>query len=63
MKELNIDERLDVFYMSRLYPAMSMTLSHGNARVESGFSANKEMLVENMSEGSLVARRMVLEML
>ena len=30
-----------------------MILSHGNARVESGFSANEEMLVENMSEGSL----------
>ena len=40
-----------------------MTLSHGNARVESGFSANKEMLVENMSEGSLVARIIVFEML
>ena len=34
-------------------------LSHGNACVESGFSTNEEMLVENMSEGSLIARRMV----
>ena len=34
-------------------------LSHGNACVESGFSANEEMLVENMSEGSFVAQRMV----
>ena len=34
-------------------------LSHGNACVESGFSANEEMLVENMSESSFVAQRMV----
>ena len=34
-------------------------LSHGNACVESGFSTNEEMLVENMSEGSLIAWRMV----
>ena len=34
-------------------------LSHGNACVESEFSANEEMLVENMSEGSLIAQRMV----
>ena len=26
-----------------------MILSHGNVRVESGFSANEKMLVENMS--------------
>ena len=38
-----------------------MILSHGNARVESGFSVNEEMLVENVSEGSLVARRMVFD--
>ena len=37
-----------------------MILSHGNARVRSGFSANEET-VENMSEGSLVARRVVFD--
>ena len=59
-------ERLDVFYMSRLschielkeLVKLVIILSHGNARAESGFSVNKEMLVENMSEGSLVAQRM-----
>ena len=69
MKEFNMNERLDVFYMSRLsrhvelrkVVKLVMILSHGNARVESGFSANEEMLVENMSEGSLVARRMVFD--
>ena len=62
-----MDQRLDVFYMSRLSHHVElreviklvMILSHGDARAESGFSANEEMLVENMSEGSLVARRMV----
>ena len=69
MKEFNIDERLDLFYMSRLsrhvelreVVKLVMILSHGNARLESGFLANEEMLVENMSGGSLVARRMVFD--
>ena len=34
-------------------------LSHGNASVESGFSVNQEMLVENLHEESLVAQRQV----
>ena len=63
MKEFNMDERLDVFYMNHLsrhvelreVVKLAMILSHGNARVESGFSPNEDMLVENMSEGSLVA--------
>ena len=69
MKEFNMDERLDVFYMNhlsrhiqlRVIVKLLMILSHGNARAESGFSANEQMLVENMSEGSLVARRMVFD--
>ena len=38
---------------------LAMIFSHGNAHAESGFSANEEILVENMSEGSLVAQIMV----
>lgn len=38
---------------------LSLTLSHGNAVVESGFSVNADMLVENLKEESLVAQRMV----
>ena len=34
-------------------------LSHGNARVESGFSVNRDMLVENLKEVSLIAQRQV----
>ena len=64
-----MDEKLDVFYMSclsrhvevREVVKLVMILSHGNARVRSGFSANEETLVENMSEGSLVARRVVFD--
>ena len=66
MKEHNIDEKLEMFYMSHLSPYVElrhviklvMILSHGNTCVESGFSANGEMLVEYMPEGSLVAQRM-----
>ena len=35
------------------------TLSHGQASIERGFSINKEMLVENLHEESIVCRRMV----
>src|SRR6266516_3466585 len=34
-------------------------LSHGNASVESGFSINNEILVENLHEESVVAQRQV----
>ncbi len=36
-----------------------MILSHGNASVEGGFSINKEVLVENLKEKSVVALRTV----
>ena len=36
-----------------------LILSHGNAFVESGFSINKDMLVENMHEETLLALRRV----
>ena len=39
-----------------------MILAHVNALVESGYSANEDVLVENMSEGTLVARILVLWM-
>ena len=58
MKEFNMDEELDLFTMSRLSRHVELrevvklviTISHGNARVESGFSGNEEILVGNMSE-------------
>jgi len=34
-------------------------LSHGNASVERGFSVNKDCLVENLHEESLIAQRHV----
>jgi len=36
-----------------------LTLSHGNASVERGFSINKEFLVENMREETLIAERVI----
>ena len=63
-------ERLDVFYHKAtgskeefkeiwsVFPIVFI-LSHGNARVESGFSVNADMLVENLKKESLIARRKV----
>lgn len=61
-------DRLDTFYHSLLSSKveykdlwtvvkMVLTLSHGNASVESGFSVNNDILVENMKENSLIALR------
>lgn len=36
-----------------------LNLSHGQAQVESGFSINKDVTVENMHEDSVVAQRQV----
>ncbi|MGH9708867.1 MAG: hypothetical protein ACRD5R_19135 [Candidatus Acidiferrales bacterium] len=36
-----------------------LMLSHGNATLESGFSVNKSILVENLKEYSLIAQRQV----
>jgi len=38
-----------------------LILSHGNAAVESGFSVNKELLVENMEEETIVTQRVVFD--
>ena len=34
-------------------------MSHGQATVERGFSVNKEVLVENLSERSFIAQRII----
>lgn len=63
-------DRLDEFYytiigqngdFAELFSIVRLilTLSHGNASVESGFSVNADMLVENLQEDSLVAQRTV----
>jgi hypothetical protein len=38
---------------------ITFTLSHGQAAVERGFSVNKEVLVENLEQLSLVSQRLV----
>ena len=38
-----------------------LVLSHGQASVERGFSINKEMIVENQKEMSLVAQRLIVD--
>lgn len=49
----NKDDFKDLWQISKLI----LTLSHGNASVESGFSINKDILVENLHETSLIALR------
>ena len=38
---------------------IDLTLRHGQTEVECGFSLNKEVTVENLLEGNLVARRLL----
>lgn len=38
---------------------MVLILSHGNGRVEKGFSINKEYLIENVKEESLIGLQTV----
>ena len=66
------EQHLDVFY-SKIFVGdekqvplwkvvkMVLILSHGNASVESGFSVNKELLLENMEEDTIVAQRIVFD--
>ena len=62
------NDRLDTFFQNRMaihYPTvwlvvkMALLLSHGQATVERRFSVNKELVVENQQEQSLVARRVI----
>ena len=60
-------ERLDVFYhkaigskegFKEIWSVLQIVfiLSQGNARVESGFSVNADMLIENLKEEPLIAQ-------
>lgn len=64
------NDRLDVFYWKYITGIKSvdklaeilkivLTLSHGQAAVERGFSVNKSLLVENLSTSSLISQRIV----
>ncbi|RUS79907.1 hypothetical protein EGW08_012345 [Elysia chlorotica] len=68
LENLTVETRLDQFYraldlegMDALKKVINMvlTMSHGNAEVERGFSVNKEVSVENMAERSIIARRLI----
>lgn len=60
-------DRLDTFWLNvitneNVLPKVlkiALLLSHGNADVESGFSVNEDLLVENLQERSLVSQRIV----
>ena len=61
--------RLDEFYFSKigvekfsdfcLVIKLVLTLSHGQASVERGFSVNENLMVENLKESSLIAQRII----
>jgi len=66
------DQKLDMFYAKLLgfvdkqeplwkVVKVVLTLYHGNASVESGFSINKEFLIENMEEETIVTQRIVFD--
>ena len=69
--EFNMFEsRLDDIFMEALdntstdliaVVKLCLILSHGNARVESGFSINKQILQENMKDLTIIAQRHVYE--
>ncbi|XP_046596578.1 uncharacterized protein LOC124294615 isoform X1 [Neodiprion lecontei] len=72
LKEFTRDERLDHFWKNMAvsnnlssefmsFVKKLFVMSHGNASVERGFSVNGECLVENQSEKSLVAQRLIWE--
>ena len=62
------DDRLDTFIRSRMaanYPKawsvceLALLLSQGQASVERGFLVSKELVIENQSEQTLAARRII----
>lgn len=74
MKSYSRKGRLDIFWVELInndrewstldeFIKMLMILSHGNANLERGFSVNKECLVPNQKEQSLIAQRQVIEVI
>ena len=65
------NDRLDDFFIPLLSThaelrdlvKIVLTISHGNARVESGFSINEDTLKDNMKERTLVAYRIVYDVI
>ena len=58
------DKRLDNFHITK-YPDLTsvvklvLTLSHGQASVEMGFSVNKAIITDNISTDSIVGKRLL----
>ena len=66
------DNRLDEFFMRYLDGSSRfgtlivvikfvMVLSHGQSAIERGFSTNKNLLIENLSENSLIHQRIFID--
>lgn len=65
-----VNDRLDVFYYdflseqpkySKLWQVLKtlLLLSHGQASVERGFSINKNLIVDNLGDQSIIAKRII----
>jgi hypothetical protein len=61
LDELYFSEMNNCIEVSNVWPVMKilLLLSHGQASVKRSFSVNKEVSEQNMSEQTLVARRMI----
>lgn len=57
--EILDQEGVEDFEDLKFFIQIVLTLSHGNAAVERGFSINKECIIENLQEESLVALRQI----
>lgn len=58
MKFLKTNSAVDTSSIKRVL-ILSLLISHGNANLERGFSVNKEVLIDNMGEETIVAQRVV----
>ena len=68
MEVANIDfsmkiGRLDDFYFKKMKVSKFLTLSHGQADVERGFSVNNDVLQDNIQEDLIISKRLVKDFL
>jgi len=68
-EQFNREQRLDLFYADilachdKMQDSWTMVkiILCGNAAVEGGFSINKELLIDNMTEETIVSQRVVFD--
>jgi hypothetical protein len=58
---IEIFKNVNIQKETKSFVALILSIFHGNASVERGFSTNKHCLQENLREESLVAKRVIVE--